>query len=201
MPRELTREGPPLEQLLRRLADVPADFLAEPRVGTQGQVHVAAVVGDLVALLGARPSANALARFGGATTNTPSSLPRGALAVTLLLCWLYADAGFAETWTALDQLPALLGDTARELGMIPARRFVDDPDRREELVRVALAAFGLRPAGESRAQAEDRLASVSSVERARVVAAARDAELRARAIREALQRKAAEESADKWTRE
>jgi hypothetical protein len=34
-----------------------------------------------------------------------------------------------------------------------------------------------------------------------VVEAAREAERRARAIREALRRKAAEESADKWSRE
>jgi len=68
-------------------------------------------------------------------------------------------------------------------------------------VRVSLAAIGCRPAGESEAQAEDRLTSLSAAERRRVVDAARAAELRARQIREALRKKAAEESADKWTRE
>src|SRR5437764_887594 len=83
----------------------------------------------------------------------------------------------------------------------PARKFIEDPDRREELVRVSLAAIGCRPAGESEAQAEDRLTSLSSGERQRVVEASRAAELRARKIREELRKKAAEESADKWTRE
>ena len=59
----------------------------------------------------------------------------------------------------------------------------------------------LKPKDTTPAQAEDRLASVSSSGRARVLAAARDAERRARAIREALQQQAAFESADKWTRE
>jgi len=43
--------------------------------------------------------------------------------------------------------------------------------------------------------------SVSSRERVRLAAASRAAEERARQIREALARKAAEESADKWSRE
>ncbi|HEY1052340.1 MAG TPA: hypothetical protein VGE39_21355, partial [Prosthecobacter sp.] len=82
-----------------------------------------------------------------------------------------------------------------------SRSFVTDPDRREEIVRVALARLHLRPAGETAAQAQDRLTSLSASERQRVIAAARAAEERAQAIREALARKAAEESADKYTRE
>jgi hypothetical protein len=68
-------------------------------------------------------------------------------------------------------------------------------------VRVALARVGLRPAGETIAQAQDRLMTLSSAERQRVMRAARAAEERARAIREALARKAAQESADKYTRD
>ena len=204
--RALTHEGPPLERLLQRIAESPADFLAEPRVGRSGRVHVDAVVGDLVAAFGTRPDVAALAPFASAD---PAS--RNALSVTLLLCWLLADVVFADP--SADELPrarvrpaagdllSLLDAGARALAAVPARRYVDDPDRREELARVALTALGMRPAGETQAQAEDRLASVSSTERARVMAAARDAERRARAIREALQRKAAEESADKFTRE
>ena len=59
----------------------------------------------------------------------------------------------------------------------------------------------LRPAGESVAQAQDRLTALSSIERNRLLAASRAAEERSRAIREALARKAAQESADKYTRE
>ena len=57
------------------------------------------------------------------------------------------------------------------------------------------------PAGETLAQAQDRLTTLNSAERARVMKAAQAAEQRARQIREELARKAAEESADKWTRE
>jgi hypothetical protein len=84
---------------------------------------------------------------------------------------------------------------------VAAKKFVTDPDRREELARVALARLGFRPAGETLAQAQDRLTTLNSAERARVMKAAQIAEQRARQIREELVRKAAEESADKWTRE
>jgi len=56
-------------------------------------------------------------------------------------------------------------------------------------------------AEQSVAQAQDRLTTLNSAERARVLQAARAAEERARQIRAALVSKAAQESADKWTRE
>ena len=196
MPNRLTREGPPLAALLHRVAETPKDFLAEPRIGAAGRVHVDAVVGDLLTALGVAVTQHDLQHFAG---NGPS---RNAQAVTLLLSWLLADPWFATAAPTKAELLALLGDGASELAAATlARRFVDDPDRREELVRVTLAAIGARPVGESEAQAEDRLTSLSSAERTRVVDAARAAELRARQIREALRKKAAEESADKWTRE
>ena len=82
-----------------------------------------------------------------------------------------------------------------------ADQWVADPERREELSRLALHALDLRPAGESLAQAQDRLNTVSSAERARVIAAARAAEARAQAVREAMAKKAAEEAAAKVARE
>jgi hypothetical protein len=102
----------------------------------------------------------------------------------------------------MSALLAVLGTTASELAEhVATPQLVTDPDRREELARVALARVGLRPAGETIAQAQDRLMTMSSAERQRVMRAARAAEERARAIREELARKAAQESADKYTRD
>jgi hypothetical protein len=99
-------------------------------------------------------------------------------------------------------LANLLERGASELAQHTAvRKFLEDAERREELCRFALSRLELVPQGETEAQAADRLTSLSASERARVLAASRAAEERARAIREALAKKAAEESADKWTRE
>jgi hypothetical protein len=41
-------EGPPLERLMRRLAETPAEFLADPVINGFGQVATAALVHDLL---------------------------------------------------------------------------------------------------------------------------------------------------------
>src|SRR5262249_31792918 len=121
---------------------------------------------------------------------------------TLLLCWLLSDEWFRINKLSSAELFALLSQGSAQLGaQVASRKFVADPDRREELARFSLARLGYRPAGETIPQAQDRLTSISSAERVRVMQASRAAEERARSIREALARKAAEESADKFTRE
>ena len=194
----MQQEGPVLESLTRRLAETPEDFLAEPRIGQTGRAHVDAVVGDLLQLLNAPPQSGQLARFAG----SDARLDRNRLAITLLLCWLLSDDWFRQSNLGATNILALLESGANELAaQVAARKLVTDPDRREELARFALARLGFRPAGETLAQAQDRLTTLNSAERARVLRAARAAEERSRQIRQALARKAAEESADKWTRE
>jgi hypothetical protein len=194
----MDREGPLLETLTRRLAETPEEFLAEPRIGSAGQVHTAAVVGDLLRMLGHEPSARDLSLFAAGDGRRD----RNRLGVVLILAWLLADEWFSSVRQDAGSLLTLLGTTATELAeQVPANKLVTDPDRREELARVALSRLGLRPAGESIAQAHDRLMTLSSSERQRVMRASRAAEERARAIREALVRKAAQESADKYTRD
>lgn len=193
-----TRDGPPLELLLRRVVETPPDFLAEPRIGASGQVHVDAVVNDLCEWLGVALPADALGRF----TGKNAARDRNRLSIALVQAHLLADPWFRAAGLEPAALLALLGDGAAELAAhTPAPRFLADPDRREELVRHLLARLGMHPAGESAAHAQDRLTTLSAAERARVLAASRAAQERAREVREALSRKAAQEAADKWTRE
>lgn len=194
----MEHEGPALESLLRRLSETPEDFLAEPRIGKRGSVSVPAVVGDLCHALALPMPGEVLERFAGKSDRAD----RNRLALTLITCWLLSDAWFqAARFTSqslLELLEGGLGELAEQTGFA---KFISDADRREELARFALARLGYRPQGETPEQAQDRLTSLSCAERKRVMQAARRAEERARAIREQLARKAAQESADKWTRE
>jgi hypothetical protein len=192
-------DGPVLESLTRRLAATPAEFLAEPRLGAAGQVHVPAVVTDLLRDLGGPPLTPAqLAVFQPADARRH----RNWLGLVLVACWLLHDPWFRER-AAFGPAAAdfLTGGLAALAAHVQAPRFVADPDRREELARLALRGLGLRPAGETDAQAEDRLTTLSTLERERVVRAARQAEERARAIREAMAARAAEEAAAQYSRE
>lgn len=194
----MEREGPILETLTRRLAETPEEFLGEPCIGSAGQIHTDAVVGDLLRMLGHNVRGSELVSFRGSDRRAD----RNRLGVTLVLSWLLADEWFVRSRPPIGQLTNLLGPEATEVSKYAqAAQLVTDPDRREELARFALARLGLRPAGETIAQAQDRLTTLSSAERQRVLRASRAAEERARKIREALVKKAAQESADKFTRE
>ncbi len=193
--------GPHLETLTHRLADTPVKFLAEPRiagVANAQAVAVAALVNDILLLHGARAPAASLQGFIGAQVKAD----RNRLALAMILCWLLADDWFIGQQLPQPALLQVLGEAARELAAsTPAHQFTQDPERREELARIVLARLGFRPRDESVAQSTDRLSAISGTERRRLLEASRLAEQRAREIREALAKKAAEESADKWSRE
>lgn len=195
-------EGPVLETLLRHLAECPPDFLAEPRrPGGAGRVEVAAVISDLLVSLGGRAL--------DASSSRPFSYPDAAsvadhrrrLGLLLVAAWLLHHPWFRDAGVA-SRVRSWLGSDLSELAsLVEASDFVTDPERREELARLCLFELGYVPAGETLEQAQDRLFSVSSTERARVTRESAHAEQRARELREALARRRQEEAASVWARE
>lgn len=192
-------EGPLLETLTRRLAECPPEFLAEPRFGKSGQVQVAAVVADTLHALGAKLfSREQAAPF----QQTDAKKYRNFYSLVLISCWLFTDDWFKAPGTyGYPALQFLTTELPALAEAVTAQKFITDPDRREELARLCLRALDVLPANETEAQAQDRLTTLNTAERQRVIAAARQAEERARQIREEMARKAAEEAADKWGRE
>lgn len=195
----MNREGPPLEALTRRLTECPPEFLALPRVGETGLIHVDAVVSDLLRELGGEGlSAEAARQF----QSRNRKADRARLSLALLACWVLDDPWFHGRDGLAKAVLALLGRGLAELAATTAApKFVTDPDRREELVRLCLRELDLRPAGETIAQAQDRLATLNAAERQRVITAARQAEERAQKIREAMKRQAEAEANAKAMRE
>jgi hypothetical protein len=190
--------GPDLPRLTRRLAEIPADFLDEPKIGKGGRLVVVALVNDLVERFGRRATASELSIF---ESSNPKQ-DRNRLQLIAIATWLLAEEWFATANISAEDILALLAQQLTEMASATrADKFVTDSERREEFSRVILARLNFRPASESKAQAIDRLSSLSSIERQRLLEESRAAEKRAREIREALARKAAQESADKWTRE
>src|SRR5262245_31552762 len=125
-------EGPLLETLTRRLAETPEDFLAEPRIGASGSIHVAAVAADLAKALGVSVKTTDVAALEGVDPRRD----RNRLSITLLLCWLLADEWFAQNKMPAEAVLELLAKGSVQLGeQVASRKFVTDPDRREELAR------------------------------------------------------------------
>jgi len=194
----MTQEGPVLERLTHRLSECPADFLAEPRMGRRGEAHVDAVVNDLLAELGGP----GLDPEDAKVFQTEEKKRRNHLRLCLVAAWLFHDEWFRGRGREAKKVYKFLSEGLVELaGLVAADQFVNDADRREELARLGLSALSLRPAGETEAQARDRLETLSSVVRAGVISATKEKQERARKLRQAMEEKRARESAAKYSRE
>jgi hypothetical protein len=177
--------------LLHRLAECPPDFLLPP-----GEIDVLALACD---------------HFRALKVAIPEKQERRALAVLPnelrrllpIVLWLLRDTWFVARPQLADATWKLLQSDAliKLAQLVRPEAVINDPDRREELVRLCLKGLGLTPEGESAAQAADRLTTLDSVERERVIRQTRQAEARAREVREAMVRKRAEEAAARYSRE
>lgn len=183
-----------LALLVRHLADCPPVVRAVPRALEGAELDVGAVLSDVLSDLGLP---DAFTRELGPLLSPPEDNHLRLLLVAAYLLHhpLFRGRGLGE------RAVAFFGALSPLAQLAPSASFSEDPERREELVRRALAALGLLPDGESPEVAAARLSALDSVERARVVLASRAAEQRARAVREALRKKAAEEAAAKVSRE
>lgn len=190
--------SPPIERLVRRLAECPDDFLAPPLVGGRGGVSVAAVVGDTLHQLGSALPADWIAVL---HPDAADATTENWLRACLVSCWLAADETLRGLVSGEQLLRFLAHDLERMAGLVRADLLVRDPDRREEAARFLLRSAGVTPGGETSDQAADRLATLDSVTRTRVEQEARAAEERAREVRAALERKRAEEAAARASRE
>jgi len=184
-------EGPVLESLTHRLSECPQDFLLPPRIGQAGTIHVVAIAHDQLRAMGiANPE--------------PFRDIRDANLLTLIAIttWLLHDDWFLAQPGLGTNAQRLLTTALQPLAaVIQSKEFVTDPDRREELSRFCLSELGLRPLGESAAQAKDRLTALDSLERVRVMRDTQEAEARAQEVRRMMAKRAAEEAAAKETRE
>lgn len=190
-------DGPHIEALVRRLAATPAEFLAEPRLTRGGDVCVDAVVHDVLADLGHQADPARLVVF---ANREPTA--RNWLRLVLIGAWLAHDPWFrarADLGPAIERW--LTENLAEHAGLVDAGLFVSDTERREEFARWLLHCVGVVPAGESPHQAADRLRSVDSVERARVLDLTRAQRARAEELRRALQEERAREAAARYSRE
>ncbi len=194
-----------VERLCRRVASIPGVFVearpkGHPRLATRAIVHdmILTQTGESLT-----PRTAGGYRYKRKRSNADKAALSQRLFLTRVVCWLLADDAFRGQ--SADALRAAIDGALPALEVVAARQFVEDADRREELVRMTLAHLNLAPAGETKADAEDRLSALDSVQRVRLLQEARAAE-EARRKREAelaaeLAKKRAAEQAARYDRE
>ena len=197
----MKREGPALEALMDRLAAVPADFLKKygKTPDDANCTYLPAIINDLLLDTGDSPlTADESEKTGKFRTGKNLQQLIG------ILCHIYHDPFFINNHVErglirgifFSKRLASLAETADK-----ADQFITDPDKREELCRIAVDAAGFYPAGEDEKKSRDRLAALDSIERKKILDKTREAQKRSREIREAMLRQEAEEAASKMTRE
>lgn len=197
---KISGEGPSLQELTHRLSECPAEFLREPRIAWSGVLHVEALVFDTLRDMcapGTLPHPVVVQPFDHNAAGDEKWLR-----LVCIACWLLNDDWFiGRTEYSVNAARWLRKELQEVAQIVEPSQWTSDADRREELARRCLAALGLVPQGESEAMAQDRLNTLDSVERKRVLMATQAAQQRAQEIREAMRKKAAEEAAAKYTRE
>lgn len=189
-----------LSALLRWLRGMPGAFRAQPVGFPGGEVRVRAVLADLWDEVTGQPAPPAL--LAAFEAQSDGKTERNRLRLLLAAAHVLWHPTLRASRPQPERLRRLLiQELPAMAAVVPADSLLDDEERGEELIRRALRAAGLHLEGETTHDAEDRLKQVDSVERHRVLAEAAQRERRAREVREAMARKAAEEAAAKVTRE
>ncbi|MEZ6133330.1 MAG: hypothetical protein R3C53_00330 [Pirellulaceae bacterium] len=193
--------GPELDSLTHWLTECPAEFY-QYAVGNDGKnlaqpgIHVAAIVGDHLSDVGL---AEDRIRQAKGSVSSANAAQQQLMSITV---WLLRSPWFMNQEGLANTIAELLCNGLRDLAdTIKPELAVTDPDRREELVRLCLNQLGFRPAGETVEQASDRLTTLDSVERTKIMLSMRAAEARARQIREEMARKRAQEAAARYSPE
>ncbi len=198
------QDGPDLYYLLQRLQNCPGEFLLPPILESspktyKGEIFTNAVVNDLLVALEDDPNPLDIEK---SIRYKYSEENKNYLQLVLITSHLLYDGWFQSTGKLGQLVKKLLTEELQALAsLVEAKQFVFDSERREELIRFCLKKLNLKPKGESEVHANDRLMSINSIERKRVIEESKAAQKRAQELREAIARQEAEEAASKWNRE
>lgn len=170
---------PNVERLTNRLANTPIVFRTRGAVDLP--IRVDAVVADLFRDRATRElEPEEVASF---VDGDHAPRRRRHLELVMIATWVLYDEAFAAA--PAEALLALLVGRLEELsGIVMPRLFIEDAERREELVRTCLAALARTPEGETVAAAEDRLTMLDSVKRRALLRDARERETEREAERQ-----------------
>jgi hypothetical protein len=134
--------------------------------------------------------------------NPNDSIQENYLRTLLIFVYLLNDPFFKSRSIRFLKLKDLLFQKVRSYSnIIKSRDWIYDLERREETIRITLQALDLRLKNESFNQSQDRLLSIDSIEREKMISETRKAQARAKELRERLERQEAEEAASKYNRE
>lgn len=184
--------------LLYHLKGCPSEFLASMLVPTDTS-HPNALLLDVYRKV--------YGDFTVATSELPSTNNSRALdenqAMSIQIgCWFFHHDFFASQPDLLPKIHAFLFEHLREVcGFVKFPLWVEDEDRSEEFVRIALDCLDMVPAGETFDEASDKLDALSTLKRHGVLKQTNQSLARIKEIRRKMAEEKAREAANVYGRE
>ena len=186
--------GPPVSELIHYIKQCPPDFLKAPVLKGQGEVYTEALVNDIWRFL--RKQTVAPAKIDLKADQRSSE----ELLLIQICCWLATHPFFAGV--SPEWFESLVHKGFKDVaGLVKPELWLSDEERAEELSRIVLREARVVPEGESKEEAEDRLDSVDTVKRRKVLEESKAAIERAREIRRRMAEAKAREAANVYGRE
>ena len=117
-------------------------------------------------------------------------------------CWLFSYPDFNQKPSLLPKIHEFLYyDLAEVCEFVKYRDWVDDDDRTEEFVRLALKKCDILPSGETVESASDKQDALDTIKRQKVLNETNESLERIKEIRRAMAEKKAREAANVYGRE
>lgn len=117
-------------------------------------------------------------------------------------CWLFSYPKFNQNPTLIPKIHEFLYfDLAKLSEFVKYRNWIEDDDRTEEFVRLALKRCDILPTGETAKAAANRLEALDTIKRQKVLNETNESIERMKEIRKAMAEKKAREAANVYGRE
>lgn len=117
-------------------------------------------------------------------------------------CWLFSNSYFNQKPELLPKINTFLyEDLAEVCEFVKYRDWVEDDDRVEEFIRLALKRCEITPAGETAEAASDKLDALDTIKRQQVLNETNESLERIKDIRRKMAEKKAREAANVYGRE
>jgi len=194
-------KGPSISYIDLRLSEIPPIFIDKPEI-IDGFTTTSIILSDLLYEIEDRP----LSRIETDKFFNSIKSDINRLKIIQIICYILNDNWFRNYFKSnknkINSIKSFLFTDLTEYSKInKAERFVYDGEGREELSRLLFKSLSLIPEGETETEAKDRLVSIDSIERKKVIELSKQSQKRIKELREALERKEAEEAASKMSRE
>ncbi len=188
-----------LYPLLYHLKACPETFLQRSALWPGGILHTDALLADVYRKMHGDFRAT---RADLPTIPDLKPLEENHLLSIGIACWFFSHPSYAGQPALLPGVHHFLfAELPSVCRHVKPQSWLEDEDRAEEFVRLALRSCALLPAGETAPEAADRLDSLSTLKRLAVLRETNQLMERARAIRQKMAEEKAREAANVYGRE